>query len=164
MRKIIIVSWLVVLGNISLGQTSPMVTEHQEPVSIPGINPPVEEKGVSVELPVREQREIFVKTEISAAFPGGDAAFKSYLAKNLNTNVPISNNAPSGTYKVIIRFVVSNTGEVSEIMPQTSLGYGMEMEAVRVIKRSGKWNPAFQNGVQVNAYTSQAITFVVPEN
>jgi protein TonB len=37
----------------------------------------------------------------------------------------------------------------------------MEEEAMRVIKRGPKWNPAIQNGRQVKAYRKQPITFRV---
>jgi protein TonB len=39
----------------------------------------------------------------------------------------------------------------------------MEDEAVRVLKKAAKWEPAIQNGHQVKAYRRQPITFVVEE-
>ncbi|MEQ1678624.1 MAG: energy transducer TonB, partial [Chitinophagaceae bacterium] len=43
----------------------------------------------------------------------------------------------------------------------TNHGYGMEEEAMRVIKKGPKWTPAVQNGRQVKAYRKQPITFQV---
>ncbi|MBC7873898.1 MAG: energy transducer TonB, partial [Ferruginibacter sp.] len=40
-------------------------------------------------------------------------------------------------------------------------GYGMEEEAIKVIKKGPKWEPAVQNGRQVKAYRKQPITFQV---
>ena len=43
----------------------------------------------------------------------------------------------------------------------TNHGYGMEEEAMRVIKKGPKWTPAVQNGRSVKAYRKQPITFQV---
>jgi protein TonB len=63
----------------------------------------------------------------------------------------------------VVQFIVDKDGNVSEVKALTSHGYGMEEEAVRVIKRGPKWTPAIQNGRQVKAYRKQPITFVVTE-
>lgn len=108
-----------------------------------------------------EEDKIFTKVEVEAGFPGGPAAWGRYLEKNLNANTPIDNGAPEGTYKVIIRFVVSKDGSISDVQPETKMGYGMEEEAMKIIKKGPKWTPANQNGRPVNAYRSQPIVFQV---
>jgi len=105
----------------------------------------------------------FVKVEVEASFPGGQAAWIRYLKSKLNANEPVENGAIPGVYQVIIKFIVSKTGEISEIKAETSYGFGMEEEAIRVIKNGPKWVPALQNGTYVNAYRSQPITFQVNE-
>jgi protein TonB len=37
-------------------------------------------------------------------------------------------------------------------------------EAIRVIKKSGKWEPAVQNGRKVKSYKKQPITFRLEAN
>lgn len=86
-----------------------------------------------------------------------------FLERNLQSTVPVDNGAPVGRYKVIVQFVVDIDGTVSDIKPLTSLGYGMEEEAVRVLKKAVKWEPAIQNGRQVKAYRRQVIIFEVEE-
>ncbi len=130
------------------------------------VQAPVEDKGSQVvEVPVKkaDENEIFTKVEIEAGFPGGAGAFKKYLEKNLNANTPVEGGAPPGTYTVIVRFIVSKDGSISSVTPETSLGYGMEQEAAKIIKKSPNWTPAQQNGSIVNAYRRQPITFVVAE-
>ena len=105
----------------------------------------------------------FDKVEVEAAFPGGVPAWSKYLQKNLNPNVPVNNSAPIGHYTVIVRFIVSNTGKISAVQAETSLGYGMEQEVIRIIKMCPEWIPAEQNGKKVNAYRRQPISFVVAE-
>ena len=130
------------------------------------VQAPVLDEGTKVvELPTKksDENEIFTKVEIEAGFPGGTAAFKKYLERNLNANAPVENNAPPGTYTVIVKFVVSKTGANSDVTAETNLGYGMEAEAMKIIKKSPNWTPAQQNGSIVNAYRRQPITFVVAE-
>lgn len=123
---------------------------------------PVDEGSKVVEAP-EDDNKIFNKVEVEAAFPGGENAWAKYLRKNLDPNVPIDNGAPEGTYQVIVRFVVGKDGTISDVQAETGHGYGMEQEAMKIIKKGPKWTPALQNGRNVNAYRRQPITFVVSE-
>lgn len=107
---------------------------------------------------ISEKREV---VEIEAAFPGGLEAWRKYLVKNLKVGIPLKKKAPKGSYMVIARFIVSKDGSISAIEPETSHGYGMEEEVIRIIKKSPKWIPAMQNGHPVNAYRRQPITFLI---
>ncbi len=110
-----------------------------------------------------EEDKVFTKVEIEAEYPGGQGAWGKYLQNNLNANVPVENSAPPGSYTVIVRFIVAKDGTISEVTPETSLGYGMEQEAVKIIRKGPKWTPAQQNGNVVKAYRRQPIKFVVAE-
>lgn len=129
------------------------------------VQAPVEDKGTQVvEAPKAvEEDKVFTKVEIEAEYPGGQGAWANYLRKNLNAQVATDNNAAPGTYTVIVKFIVSKDGTISDVSPETSVGYGMEQEAVKVIKKGPKWTPAQQNGNIVKAYRRQPITFVVSE-
>jgi len=130
------------------------------------VQAPVEDKGTQVvEVPKTndDENKIFNKVEVEAEFPGGSAAWTRYIRNNLNANAPVDNGAPPGTYQVIVRFIVSKDGSISDVTPETKYGYGMEDEAVKIIKKGPKWTPALQNGRNVNAYRRQPITFVVAE-
>jgi hypothetical protein len=105
----------------------------------------------------------FEKVEKEAHFKGGEVAWRKYLERNLDANTPVRNGAPVGSYTVWIQFVVDNNGEIIETNALTNHGYGMEGEAIKVIKRGPVWEPAIQNGRPVKAYRKQPITFVVNE-
>ena len=104
---------------------------------------------------------IFASAEKPAAPKGGEAAWRKHLERTLDVNIGVRNNAPLGKYTVKVRFVVMKDGSVSQIIPLTAHGYGMEEEAIRVIKNSPGWTPAEQNGSPVNSYRIQPISFVV---
>lgn len=125
----------------------------------PGPQNPDGEKGI-VQKPDPEPEGPFRSVEVDAK-PTVD--WKKFLERNLNGDVPVENSAPPGRYSVITEFVVDKEGVVSDIRTLTAHGYGMEAEAVRVIKKSDKWIPAIQNGHPVKAYRKQVITFIVNE-
>ncbi len=108
--------------------------------------------------------KVFTKVDIEAMYPGGDNAWRSFLTKNLNPNTPVDNGAPAGKYTVIVKFIVSKSGALTEINAETNMGYGMEREVIRMISRSGNWTPAYQNKKAVNAYRRQPVTFLVEED
>lgn len=119
---------------------------------------PDDAKGIIADKVEKEPTGPFTSVEVDAKYAGN---WKQFLEKNLNANVPSDNNAPEGSYSVMIQFVVDVDGTVSDIKPLTNHGYGVEAEAVRVIRKSAKWEPAFQNGIKVKAYRKQVITFQV---
>ena len=145
-------------------QISTKTVESENKVQI--VQAPVEDKGTVVaEVPKEDDEgKVFNKVEIEAEFPGGTGAWTKYLKNNLDANTPVDNGASEGTYQVIVRFIVSKDGSISDVVAETKHGFGMEAEAIKIIKKGPRWTPAQQNGRMVNAYRRQPITFVVQEN
>ncbi|MEO7048676.1 MAG: hypothetical protein ABI091_25470 [Ferruginibacter sp.] len=110
---------------------------------------------------VAQTDSIFTLEETEPSFPGGLFGWSNFLKQNLNPNIPIDNGAKAGIYTVVVHFLVNINGEISDIEPDTHLGYGMEEEVIRLIKKSPKWIPATQYGIKINAYKSQPATFVI---
>lgn len=137
----------------------------QEGIKDQGIAVPVVDEGKAVVVVKDETNydQTFTKVEVEAEFPGGTAAWSKYLQRTLNSSAPVDNGAPAGSYPVIVQFIVDKEGNISDVKALTSHGYGMEDEAIRVIKRGPKWKPAIQNGRQVKAYRKQPVTFVVSD-
>jgi protein TonB len=135
----------------------------QEGIKDEGLAPAVVDEGKQVieEKKDDDENKVFEKVEVEAAFPGGEREWRKYLERNLDANTPVDGGAPEGTYTVQIQFIVDKEGAISDVKALTSHGYGMEEEAVKVIKKGPKWVPAVQNGRQVKAYRKQPITFVV---
>ncbi|MEN9570990.1 MAG: hypothetical protein RL172_2221 [Bacteroidota bacterium] len=129
------------------------------------VQAPIEDKGTQVvEAPKSDDEDkIFTKVENEAEFPGGNAAWARYLQKSLDGFNPADNGAPPGKYQVIVRFIVSKDGSISDVQPETSFGYGMEEQAIKCVKKGPNWKPALQNGRNVNAYRRQPVTFIVEE-
>ena len=137
---------------------------NQEGIKDEGIVTPVEidqGKQVIEEKKEEDENKIFEKVEIEASFKGGEGAWRKYLERNLNANTPVDNGAPEGTYTVWVQFIVDKEGAISDVKALSSHGYGMEEEAVKVIRKGPAWVAAIQNGRPVKAYRKQPITFVV---
>ncbi len=133
--------------------------------SNPIVQAPIDEtdtKVVEIKKPDNENA-IFTSVQIEAGFPGGQDAWLSYLRSTLNAGTPVDNGASAGKYTVIVKFVVSKDGSVSDVKCENDPGFGMCAEAERVIKKTKNWTPAVQNGQHVNAYRRQPITFLVEE-
>lgn len=133
----------------------------QEGVKDEGIvAPPVEDAGKGVvEAPKKVEEDwdkTFTKVEIESDYPGGAAAWQRYLNRNLRYPQDAIDNEIQGT--VVVQFIVDKEGVVSEVQA-ISGPKELQGEAVRVIKKSGKWTPAVQNGRQVKSYKKQPIVF-----
>lgn len=108
--------------------------------------------------------EVFATVQIEAKFPGGPDEWRKFLERNLNRDLPVENGAPPTSYKVVVSFIVDREGNVSDVKAENNPGYGTAEEAVRIIKKSKKWQPAVQNGRNVIYRQRQAITFLVSED
>jgi protein TonB len=141
-------------------------TINQEGAKDEGVVAPPVEKGTGVvEAPKVEEDydKVFTVVQIAAEFPGGLPAWTKYLERNLNRDLPVENGAPPGKYTVVVSFIVSKTGDISDVTTENDPGYGTKAEAIRVITKGPKWKPAVQNGRNVIYRHKQSITFVVSE-
>ena len=122
-----------------------------------------EGKKIIEEKKEDDENKIFEKVEVEASFKGGEREWRKFLERNLDANTPVDNGAREGSYTVVVQFVVDKEGKISDVKAITNHGYGMEEEAVKVIRKGPNWVPAVQNGRNVKAYRRQPITFVVSE-
>jgi protein TonB len=99
----------------------------------------------------------FIPIERESEYPGGPKAWTRFLERNLFNNLPQDavDNGIQGT--VMLRFVVDIDGAISDISV-ISGPKEYQDAAIRAIRKSGKWEPALQNGHKVKTYKMQAIT------
>lgn len=136
-------------------------TINQEGIKDEGIvAPPASDEGKGVvEAPKKVEEDwdkTFTKVEIESEYPGGTSAWQRYLNKSLRYPQDAIDNEVQGT--VVVQFIVDKEGMVSNV-EAISGPEELRDEAARVIKKSGKWTPAVQNGRQVKSYKKQPITF-----
>ena len=96
----------------------------------------------------------FTSVQIESSYPDGMNAWLRFVSKNFRVPDEAINNNAGGT--VVVQFVVDKQGNVSDVKAVDG-PKELWAEAVRVIKKSGKWTPAIQNGRQVASYKRQPI-------
>lgn len=125
----------------------------------------VNDRTVRLGMPFKKENydKVFTIAEVPASFPGGKTAWQKYLERNLKRDLPVINGAPPGKYTVIVSFVVSKEGNVSNVKADNDPGYKTADEAVRMIVKGPKWVPAKQNGKAVTSKVKQSITYMITE-
>ncbi|HYC30447.1 MAG TPA: energy transducer TonB, partial [Chitinophagaceae bacterium] len=129
------------------------------------VAPPIDDgdKGI-IQAPPKKDKEpdIYIDVQIESTYPGGLSAWLRYLTKTL-PRYYTDNLVEQGIQgRVVVQFVVDTEGNVSDV-------HGVEgpkalMEAAeKVIRMSGKWTPAIQNGHKVKSYKRQPIMFQVQQ-
>lgn len=110
-----------------------------------------------------DHREIFTFVETPPTFKGGEEALAKYLSKNIHYPRLAQEMGASGT--LFVRFLIEQDGSISDIATVGTkvLGYGLEEEAMRVVKAMPKWNPGLQNGRTVTVQFNLPIRFTLQE-
>jgi protein TonB len=123
------------------------------------IAPPGEDKGSVIVAPQKEEEnweKTWTKVEIESEYPGGMRAWQRFLHQNLDYPSQAEEQGIQGF--VTVQFIVDQEGNVSNV-EAVSGAMELRAEAVRVIKKSGKWTPAIQNGHKVKSIKRQPLGF-----
>ncbi len=104
-------------------------------------------------------KKIYSKVEVEAVFPGGQKGWSNYLMTHLKYPEEAQKKEIQGL--VVAQFVVNTNGALSDIKIIKSPSKILSDETLRIIKNSGKWIPASNNGEIVKSYKRQPIHFVL---
>lgn len=97
--------------------------------------------------------------EVMPEFPGGMRALQKYLKKHLDYPYLAQSHDIQGT--VYVKFVVTKTGKVENIVIYRSVHTALDNEALRVVKNMPDWKPGSQRGKAVSVYFVMPIKFVL---
>jgi periplasmic protein TonB len=124
------------------------------------VAPPIDGRTTGViEAPKRDAEDAdapFISVQIESEYPGGMPAWERFLNRNLRYPQEALDQGIQGF--VTVQFIVDKEGNVSDVIA-VSGPTELQAEAIRVIKKSGKWTPAVQNGRHVKSYKKQPIGF-----
>ncbi|WP_379087539.1 TonB family protein [Pedobacter sp. UC225_65] len=123
-------------------------------ITITGIAPKEE---VAIEKPTSN----FVAVSAPPVFPGGTQKLNQFLDKKIKYPIAALDNDIQGT--VTVNFIVEKDGSLSNLKTDRKLGFGLDEEAIRVLKLS-KWLPAVQDGKTVRVNYSIPIKFALDQN
>jgi TonB family protein len=107
-----------------------------------------------------KSNEVLNQTEQMPDFPGGVDKMYEYLSSNVVYPMEARKKKKQG--KVVLTFVVTQSGEITDIMSVNEpIGYGIEEEAIRVVKAMPRWNPGMINGKPVTVKFTLPIRFAL---
>ncbi|MVM30760.1 TonB family protein [Spirosoma sp. HMF4905] len=110
---------------------------------------------------VKVEGEIFTVVENQPEFPGGMKELGAYLANHLQ--YPATAQKAKAEGRVFVNFIVTKTGEVTDVKLLKGIGYGADEEAIRVVQNMPNWQPATQNGKLVNVRYNLPINFTLED-
>ena len=101
--------------------------------------------------------EVFQVVEKMPQFPGGMGELMNYLTKTVKYPKAAMRDSIQG--RVIVQFVISKTGKVTNPSIMRSVSPELDAEAVRVVNSMPLWTPGEQKGVPVNVKFTLPIQF-----
>ncbi len=109
--------------------------------------------------PVKDSNgeEVFMVVEKMPEFPGGTAELMNYLKENVVYPKEVQEKGIDG--RVIVQFVITKTGKVSNTTVIRSVSPELDAEAIRVINSMPLWTPGEQKGEPVNVKFTLPIQF-----
>jgi hypothetical protein len=110
-----------------------------------------------------DNNKVFTKVEVASYYAEGNDAWKKYLQYHLHPDIPVAEGWKAGTYTIVVQFIIRTDGSVSDVTTTNYQGSKTAQHCIDLVKQSGKWVPAVQNGRPVNAYRKQPITFLITE-
>lgn len=110
-----------------------------------------------INQPPQEPNKVHEHVEVMPQFPGGNVELMRYLGTNIKYPTIAAENGIQG--RVVLKFVVSKDGSISNIQIVRSLDPSCDKEAIRVVKGMPKWIPGMQNGHPVAVYFTLPVLF-----
>ncbi len=92
-------------------------------------------------------------------FPGGQDALMSYLGAYVNYPIEAQQRGIQGN--VLVSFIITSEGEITEAKVGKSIHPLLDEEALRVINAMPKWIPAIQDGNRVNTRYMLPVNFIL---
>lgn len=97
---------------------------------------------------VKVDGEVFTVVEHQPEFPGGMKELINYLGSSLK--YPAAAEKANIEGKVLVSFIVTKTGEITDVQVVKGIGFGTNEEAVRVINQMPRWKPGRQGDEPLN--------------
>ncbi len=101
--------------------------------------------------------DVYTIVEQMPEYPGGLLGMRKFVAMTIRYPVEAQENGIVG--KVFVSFVISETGEVTNIKLAKGVHKSLDQEAIRAVSQMGKWKPGMHDGKPVKVSYTIPITF-----
>lgn len=106
---------------------------------------------------IEEKTTPYTVVEQMPQYPGGNEELLRFISSHMRYPAIAAENGIQGM--VIVRFVVSPTGEVTNVTVLRTLDPSCDKEALRVIQSLPNWMPGKQNGKPVPVFYTVPVRF-----
>ena len=110
----------------------------------------------------KKKDEVYVAVEQMAEFPGGQSELMKFLFMNVRYPENEKKNKVQG--RVIVKFVISKDGKVTDPQVIRGVDPALDAEAIRLVKAMPDWIPGKIDGKPVDSYFNLPITFKIQED
>jgi TonB family protein len=128
-------------------------------VAPPPPPPPVPSGSENISEELWGAAEPYVKVDEMPQFPGGDKALMQYIGEN--TRYPDFSKSNHIQGKVIVRFCISEKGEVTRVSVLQGVSADLDNEAIRVVKALPAFKPGREDGKDVPVWFMVPISFTL---
>ena len=104
--------------------------------------------AVATDQQTGKDKKIYEVVETPPEFPGGPDALMKFISENIK--YPAEAVAGKIEGRVYLKFVVDDTGKVTDIEVARSVAPMLDAEAIRVVGLMPRWEPGKQKGIPVN--------------
>jgi len=132
------------------------VETEAEAEEVPAIDEANAEEQVTKE-PAPQSKKVYESVEQMPEFPGGVEGLMKYLYQNIQYPPMAAQNKIGG--RVVLQFVIDETGQVGDVKVVRSVSEEVDAEAVRVVKSLPKFEPGRQNGEPVAVWYTLPVMF-----
>jgi len=100
---------------------------------------------------------VFITIDKAPEFPGGMNALGQFFSDNIRYPAKARKNGEQG--RVIVQFVIDETGKIIEVEIFHSVSPALDKEAIRLIKSMPKWTPGEHEGEKVRVRYTLPVNF-----
>ncbi len=97
------------------------------------------------------------EVDVLPEYPGGINNARKYIGERVEYPASAIENDIEGT--LVVTFVIERDGSITDIKIDRGLGYGLDEEVIRVMKKMPKWIPAKLNGKNVQYKMRMPVSF-----
>ncbi|GAB3170288.1 M56 family metallopeptidase [Telluribacter humicola] len=149
-----VASWQIINTTLAqIGTTVPSTIELSPSIKRVEVYADPVTTGVFRLIPTRGQSDNSASSstisadEESPRFPGGAEALSAYFSQH--ANYPSQALNPNAQGKVLVNFLVSSNGEISDVEVVKGPGFGLEEESARLVASMPTWIPGQSGGKRV---------------
>jgi protein TonB len=106
---------------------------------------------------VKTEATALTTADVMPSFPGGEEKLAQFLKDNIKYPQEALDKQREGT--VYVSFVVDATGKISDVRMLKRQAFGMDQEAMRVVKMMPNWIPGMNNGKAVAVQYTLPVKF-----